>query len=192
MPFQPASYGDTCARLLGAAALSPLGPGEPDELQRALLESLDDQQLFPGVTVVDRSMADCCRSALWLLHNFLDESHRISQEIETRTGSYWHGIMHRREPDYDNAKYWFRRVGAHPIFPELNRAAQQIVASVEDTPWDQIRRQGSWDPMHFVDCCSRAARQDHGAEQFCRRIAQAEWELLFDYCYRGVCGKLQD
>ena len=45
-------------------------------------------------------MAACCLCGLWLLHDFLDESHSLSQEITTDTGSYWHGIMHRREPDY--------------------------------------------------------------------------------------------
>ena len=59
------------------------------------------------------------KSAALLWHDHLDESHTISQSLESPEGSWLHGIMHRREPDYGNAKYWFRRVGQHEAFAPL-------------------------------------------------------------------------
>src|ERR1041384_5983899 len=53
------------------------------------------------------------RGGLYLRFNFLDKSHTVSQGIHSVEGSYWHAIMHRREPDYSNSKYWYRRVPAH-------------------------------------------------------------------------------
>ena len=73
-------------------------------------------------------MAACCIAGVWLLHDFLDESHTISQGIDTPSGSFWHAIMHRREGDFSNAKYWFRRVGQHPVFDALGQRAAELAA----------------------------------------------------------------
>src|SRR3974390_1770578 len=101
-------YGPLIAELLVEPRLQPLGPGNPNLAMRPKLESLTLETAFAHTTVRDRDMAMGCLAGLWLVHDFLDESHRISQDIATTSGSYWHGIMHRREPDPDNAKYWFR------------------------------------------------------------------------------------
>ena len=47
-------------------------------------------------------MPACCCAGLWLLHGYLDESHALSQSIHTTSGSYWHGLTHRREPNFAN------------------------------------------------------------------------------------------
>ena len=59
------------------------------------------------------------QSALWLYVDELDRSHEISQSMDDATGSYWHGIMHRREGDFSNAHYWFHKVGKHPAMAAL-------------------------------------------------------------------------
>lgn len=54
------------------------------------------------------------QAAIWLYVDDLDRSHNLAQNIESPEGFYWHGIMHRREGDFWNAKYWFRRAGQLP------------------------------------------------------------------------------
>jgi len=103
-PFDPAIYGPTVAELLRGARLAPLGPGTPDQAVRPQLAALTPERVFAPHPVHDRKMAEACLAGLWLLHDFLDEAHTISQDIDTPTGSYWHGVMHRREPDAANAK----------------------------------------------------------------------------------------
>lgn len=71
-------------------------------------------------------VAQHLRAAALLWHDRLDASHRVSQELGDADGAYLHGLMHRREPDYDNAKYWFARVGDHPLLPLVAREARTL------------------------------------------------------------------
>jgi hypothetical protein len=145
-----------------------------------LLAALTDETVTAPHPVADPDMAAVCRAGLWLHHDFLDEAHKIAQEIETTTGSYWHGLMHRREPDYTNSAYWFRRVGKHFIFKSLPSAAREIVASCSIT----AHVPDPWSPFWFIDYCKACAEGREPGEQFARLLQQREWQLLFHYCYR--------
>ncbi len=147
-------------------------------------------------------MAAVCCAALWLRFDFLDQSHRISQAIDTPEGSFWHGVMHRREPDFFNAKYWFRRVGRHEWFGQLAHEAhglvEQELAHAERTDTahggpgrGSLARQVGfladwevWDPLAFVDLCELALDASPPLHTLCKKIQQLEWQLMFDFCYR--------
>ncbi|MBM3996795.1 MAG: hypothetical protein FJ303_21975 [Planctomycetes bacterium] len=163
--------------LLSTDRLMALGPGKPDVAAMPLLQQLEATLLGRAR---DRNAALACLAGLWLLHDFLDESHSISQDLATTEGSYWHGIMHRREPDYWNAKYWFRRVPTHPIHGELQQASLSLAI---EAGCDVIPVNARWDAPAFVDLCERAVSGGAALELLCRRIQQREWELLFHYCH---------
>jgi hypothetical protein len=179
--FDGKAYGPVIAEILQETRLMPLGPGQPNQSAHAKLDALTPEKAFAHAKIRDRNMANACCAALWLYHDYLDQSHTVSQDIDTTTGSYWHGILHRREPDYGNAKYWFRRVGSHAIFPTLVSALPQTAPKV-------LTQKGSWDPMAFIDLCEKAAGNDASLEDVCRQIQQCEWEILFDYSYRNAIG----
>ena len=181
---QHSAYSEAVSSLL-TDLLPDLGPGAPNTAVQSQLAALTPEVAFRGRHVVDSNAALCCISALWLWHNFLDESHTISQEIHTMEGSYWHGIMHRREPDYGNAKYWFRRVSDHPIFEPLAEAAASLAEKTQlDAPAEYLRSQSTWDAFRFVDVCEANARGRSQCETLARQIARLEWQFLFDHCYR--------
>ncbi|MCS6978364.1 MAG: hypothetical protein NZM31_15350 [Gemmatales bacterium] len=165
----PSRYPAEIAELLTEQRLPPLGPGSPNSRVQPKLASL--------------KAAPVVHAGLWLYHDFLDEAHTLAQSIPTPTGSFWHGIMHRREPDYGNAKYWFRRVGRHPIFDALHQAAAEL-AGQESTLHSSARflvEQSSWEPFRFVDLCQACAEGSLPHEMLCRRIQAVEWRLLFDH-----------
>ena len=140
------------------------GNGIPNSIQREQIESLKLEDLFPkGVT--NQQLGKCCLSGLWILHNFLDESHSISQQIHSAEGSFWHAIMHRLEEDFSNSKYWYRQVGQHPVFQSI----ENEIAS-------------DWNPERFVDRCQLETRQGKLSDAT-RRVALQEWISLFEFCF---------
>jgi len=167
LPFVETAYGTVFGQWLQVDRLRALDQGSPDATNRHRLKLLSEDEAFAHSQVVDIDSARCCVSAVWLLYDFLDESHSISQGITTAEGSYWHAIMHRREGDFSNAKYWFRKVGQHPVY-------EQIAAS--------------WDPSAFVDACQLALGTERFEADRCRQLQLREWELLFDYCYKLAIG----
>jgi hypothetical protein len=182
------NYGPTFTSLLADAPLNELGPSQPLVAQRKKLESLSIDTAFAPHKVVDRTMAKACLAGLWLRFDFLDESHAISQEIKTTSGSYWHGVMHRRELDYDNAKYWFHRVGEHAVFAPLCAAGRNVARATNpaDPAAKLLTMQTQWDPFRFIDLVAAATHGKSPNEQLCREIQRIEWALLFDFCFRAA------
>ena len=112
-------------------------------------------------------------AGMYLYFSCLDEAHSIAQELESADGSFWHGIMHRQEPDAFNSGYWFRRVGNHPVFPALLAEARRLGYNTGKV----------WDPLGFIDFCE-AARRNPGSEEegLAKQVQLAEWQLLFIHC----------
>lgn len=137
------------------------------------------------------------RAGLLLLHDFIGESHQQSQSIEGKgkhqLGDYWHAILHRREPDYANAKYWFRQFGPQPVFGELARSADAILRSCASPQADGWRTklgcQANWNPFALVDFCqSCESSSDSDLTTAARQIQFAEMRLLFRQTYGQATG----
>ncbi|MBX7166238.1 MAG: hypothetical protein K1X74_07800 [Pirellulales bacterium] len=164
---------------------NPLGPGRPDAAKRSALAALAPESLFADGRLGNRSYAEAAIAGLWLYHNFLDESHTVSQGLDDAAGAFWHGIMHRREPDPGNAKYWFRRVPRHPIYAELATRARDVAAEFHgrgdgDAAAAFLLDQAAWDPFAWIDLCESARRGQNPCRELCETIQEHEWRLLFE------------
>jgi len=135
-------------------------------------KSVHDPRLSAAIHACDCSPA--VKAGLLLWNDDLDASHRLSQQISVATGSYWHGIMHRREPDYANSKYWFNRVGRHPVMRTLvDRVDSQHARSA-------FLAHQRYDPFAFIDACEAAECEADDAGL--RRFQLLEIRALLDYC----------
>lgn len=168
-------------RLIGTSTLPELGPDrragirEVEDLTEALNRFFRERGISPA-------RQPAIRSAALLWHDHLDESHGISQNLTDSTGSFLHGMMHRREPDYSNAKYWFRRVVQHPAYETIvQRLDKQLNdASPAQDFRDRLLRQGAWDPFGFVDLCEENASRsrDDARYQLLQQIQEIEFGAL--------------
>jgi hypothetical protein len=76
-------------------------------------EPLPDQDLIQQVTAAkEKEIAlaagpttSCIRSLLFLAAGGLGQAHRILQEMSTTDAAYIHGVIHRVDDDFDNARY---------------------------------------------------------------------------------------
>ncbi len=145
------------------------------EIDRRLASALADTRLTPAIK-------DLLRSLVYLWHDHLDASHTLAQSIETADGSFVHGIMHRREPDYSNAKYWFRRVGSHPSFLALAvRTGELLEKRGETDLHSRLLPNKMWDAFAFVDAVEEAGEgQFRSTIPTLEEIQKLEFECLLE------------
>jgi hypothetical protein len=80
---------------------NPLPPLEPRAVFNTALTS----------KINELYVSNNVRAGLHLLNDDINAAHEIAQSMEgDPIADYWHAILHRREKDYWNSKYWVNRV----------------------------------------------------------------------------------
>ena len=153
--FLASSFSTELRSAVESTPMAPLGEGSV----HATLKPLLTGGIGDHLTDVAPSRQMEILSGLWLVAGDIHASHSISQDLPSAEGSFLHGIMHRREGDFGNAKYWFRRVGSHSVFEQI--------AHESDGHYS--------DPFDFVDACAAAKGDDVIA---CQRSQWVEWQAL--------------
>ena len=162
------------AALINTPTLPSLGPE-----RRADAWPLDTCRNRTEKAIVNADVpfaaARLIRSAVLLWHDHLDESHTHSQDIRDRDGSFLHALMHRREPDYPNAKYWLRQTGKHEAFEEISNRSHAILV---DSRLSHLAND-QWDPFAVVDAVSNVG-SDENESALLVRVQEIEFEVLLE------------
>ena len=171
-------YSDFIDRLLlNPDLLRKLTPTDPVGWDLpAKIRDASDATISGGKEIADVKIFGLVRGALLNAVDALDDAHRIFQDDASDLGSYWHGVIHRREGDFDNARYWFRRAGRLPISDRMHAAAAQISAN--------MAKQSSWDAYLLTGLCEQAKFGDTEAIPECVRLQRVEFDEVFAYCWR--------
>lgn len=149
---------------------------------RQMLDGVAPEQLLTA-PVKSKEHADAMLGGLWLWHDALDECHRIVQDIASPTGSFWHAIMHRREGDFSNSKYWYRRCASHQVVRMMGSVASSLAG--EHLPDRLVGGAigSGWGSGGFVDLVAAVHNKPADPRRVIAiRFQQAEWQALFEYC----------
>ena len=116
-------------------------------------------------------------AGLWLYVDDLDASHAVSQDLTSPTGSYWHAVMHRREGDFSNALYWYRKAGVHPAMNHIDLTGGGAGAGTDVAKYD---------PDAFTRQVERAHERNDLSNPALISQQVKEWTALFEWCIGRV------
>lgn len=141
----------------------------------------------------DSAEGHALTAALYLANDSLDRAHELVQAHEGHPTCDWvHAIVHRREGDYANSKYWVRRAGAHSAYHGLQARASRLLGESDNpaeafaplaSALEKIRTQGEWNAYLFVDAVSmqESGGGDEASLRLLERLQQLEWQILMRY-----------
>ena len=171
-------YSDFVQRLLlHERTLDDPLPKEPTDYELVIrLRETDDARLFGPVALQPAAPVGLVRAGLFYYHNALDDSHKQAALDEGDLAAYWHGMVHRREGDFENARYWMRRAGEQPVFQEMQGRAS------DGAP--HMGRQSNWDPFLFIHLCEQYRYGETDYKKEIGHLQRTEFAVMFDYVWR--------
>jgi hypothetical protein len=199
------TYAEAIQRLRRRGEL-PLFAGEvwDAELNVALRDAAPEV-LFPGAAIHDPQSAVAVLIGLRLWNDDFEGAHNLAQGLKTTTGSYWHGLCHRREghrgrgleSNLGNARHWFRQVGSHPAYDAVYRSlGEALEQSGAGFRWatearSLLQQRGGWDPIILTDWMEEVSRGalSPATQRLLEEMQWREIATVVDWCGQQALGE---
>jgi hypothetical protein len=130
---------------------------------------------------------------LWVRIGHIEPAHEIVQSGTQGFEAYLHGVIHRIEGDFWNAKYWFRQVRSAPLLEAIQLHIQQ---KYRTTAPSELPIAPTDNPSLAVDRCEQwfsanSTKHNPHSEEYLKAIegirwqSAAEWEGLWLWLERN-------
>lgn len=114
------------------------------------------------------SLHPSLEAALHILNNDLPSAHFLVRHMQAPpayAGMFLHGILHRVEGDYDNARAWYKNVAGSEVFDEV---------------WEG----GEGEARGFIGRVEGFVKKGEGEREGLERESLREIEAVVEYCRR--------
>ncbi|MBT4136607.1 MAG: hypothetical protein HOE48_01770, partial [Candidatus Latescibacteria bacterium] len=169
------------------------------------IDKTETTALFSEHILVSQIHGDLVRNALYQKNDDLDTAHQICQTIGKTADApeicYWHGLIHRREPDFKNAHSWFQKSRNLAANNQLYQATYNFLQRAIQMPdygdtrevalqfWQHLRNQGTWDALYFLNLCESAIENKNSdLQKLLEDIQAIEFETLFQWTFQKAIG----
>ena len=166
---------------------------------KSYLDRTTPEALFPGSGRQD--LGQLVLAGLHQKNDDLEAAHALCVEAgrdsDLPEASYWHGMVHRREGDFEGARRWFRKTTNLEVLPGICGSTVVLLQRVMQMPeygsarelalrlMQQLHSEGTWDPCHFLGLCE-ACIGDGTAEErrLLEEVQEIEFRALFDRSFQ--------
>ncbi len=179
----------------------------PQQVRHPFIKSYLDRIAFGDLLHTgddsSESSARLVQAGLYQRIDDLEACHTICQEVSRdrpcAEADYLHGIVHRREPDFQNARGWFRKAGGLGMFSEIREQVVGYLLRVLQIPdfgkardvalefLRHLEDRKTWDPLYFLELCLHNTQNGMPEEtRLMEEIQEIEFRVLFDWTYRSA------
>jgi hypothetical protein len=120
---------------------------------------------------------------LW--HDHWDAAHAIAQSDEGEPDhDFLHAMIHRREGDFGNARFWLRETETHPCHDVIASRAESFLTS--DSLRSAFTIDGRWNARAYLDAVRKQSKgnQDSSQEILLRNLQGAEMITFSEWLTR--------
>lgn len=156
-------------------------PREPSNWEIVLrIREAGAATVLSGAGPAAAPLLPAVRGGLFYYHNALDDARREFAGGSGEITAYWHGMVHRREGDFENARQWMRRAGVLPVFAGMQARAGDASPHMARSP--------GWDPFLFIHLCEQFKYGETAYRAEIIHLQKVEFAVLFDYVWRQTAG----